>query len=158
MSGSEVPVECTAVGRVVGGRVPVDDDEWGSVTAVIRLDDRFGPEALAGLGDFSHIEVVYVFDRVPESKIETGARHPRNNPDWPLTGVFAQRGKNRPNRIGVSRCRVLGVDGRDIAVQGLDAVDGTPVLDIKPWMREFAPIGDVHQPQWATVLMANYYD
>jgi tRNA-Thr(GGU) m(6)t(6)A37 methyltransferase TsaA len=158
MSESAVLFECAAVGHVVGGRVPADDDAWGSVTAVIRLDGSFGPEALAGLGDFSHIEVVYVFDQVPESKIATGARHPRNNPEWPLTGVFAQRGKNRPNRIGVSRCRVLGVDGLDIAVQGLDAIDGTPVLDIKPWMREFAPIGDVHQPPWATELMAHYYD
>jgi tRNA-Thr(GGU) m(6)t(6)A37 methyltransferase TsaA len=151
-------IACVPVGRVIGGRVPAEDDEWGSVTAVIRLDARFGPEALAGLTDFSHIEVVYVFDQVPDSKVETGARRPRNNPDWPLTGVFAQRGKNRPNRIGVSRCQVLGVDGVDIEVRGLDAIDGTPVLDIKPWMKEFAPIGDVQQPQWATELMAHYYD
>jgi tRNA-Thr(GGU) m(6)t(6)A37 methyltransferase TsaA len=146
------------IGRVVGGRIPAEDDAWGSVTAVIRLDDRFGPEALIGLGDFSHIEVVYVFDQVSDSKIETGARRPRNNPDWPLTGVFAQRGKNRPNRIGVSRCRVLGVSGLDVEVEGLDAIDGTPVLDVKPWMDEFAPIGEVRQPQWSTELMAHYYD
>lgn len=158
MSDSLHPVSCLSVGRVVGGRVPAEDDAWGSVTAVIRLDERFGPEALAGLADFSHIEVVYVFDQVPESKIENGARRPRNNPDWPLTGVFAQRGKNRPNRIGVSRCRVLGVTGLDIEVQGLDAIDGTSVLDIKPWMREFAPIGDVRQPPWSTELMEHYYD
>jgi tRNA-Thr(GGU) m(6)t(6)A37 methyltransferase TsaA len=158
MSLPQDPVSCRPVGRVVGGRTPAEDDAWGSVTAVIRLDDGFGPEALIGLGDFSHIEVVYVFDQVPESKIETGARHPRNNQDWPLTGVFAQRGKNRPNRIGVSRCRVLGVAGLDIAVEGLDAIDGTPVLDIKPWMNEFAPIGEVRQPRWSTELMAHYYD
>jgi tRNA (Thr-GGU) A37 N-methylase len=72
--------------------------------------------------------------------------------------VFAQRGKNRPNRIGVSRCRVLGVSGLDVEVEGLDAIDGTPVLDVKPWMDEFAPIGQVRQPQWSTELMAHYYD
>jgi tRNA-Thr(GGU) m(6)t(6)A37 methyltransferase TsaA len=158
MSPSQEPISCVPVGRVVGGRIPAEDDAWGSVTAVIRLDDRFGPEALIGLGDFSHIEVVYVFDQVSESKVETGARRPRNNPDWPLTGVFAQRGKNRPNRIGVSRCRVLGVSGLDVEVEGLDAIDGTPVLDVKPWMDEFAPIGQVRQPQWSTELMAHYYD
>jgi tRNA-Thr(GGU) m(6)t(6)A37 methyltransferase TsaA len=158
MSSSQERISCMPIGRVVGGRIPAEDDAWGSVTAVIRLDDRFGPEALIGLGDFSHIEVVYVFDQVSDSKIETGARRPRNNPDWPLTGVFAQRGKNRPNRIGVSRCRVLGVSGLDVEVEGLDAIDGTPVLDVKPWMDEFAPIGEVRQPQWSTELMAHYYD
>jgi tRNA (Thr-GGU) A37 N-methylase len=158
MSLSPEPISCLPVGRVIGGRIPADDDAWGAVRAVIRLDGRFGPEALIGLHEFSHIEVVYVFDQVPESKVETGARHPRNNPDWPLTGVFAQRGKNRPNRIGVSRCRVVGVAGLDVAVEGLDAIDGTPVLDIKPWMAEFAPIGEVRQPPWSTELMIHYYD
>jgi tRNA-Thr(GGU) m(6)t(6)A37 methyltransferase TsaA len=147
------------VGRVIGGRAEVRDDEWGAVHAVIRVDgERFTADALAGLEDFSHLEVVYHFDRVPEEKIETGARHPRGNTDWPLVGIFAQRGKNRPNRLGVSRCRVLKVDGLDIHVAGLDAVDGTPVLDIKPYMAEFGPQGgEVRQPEWATELMRAYY-
>ncbi|MER6981398.1 SAM-dependent methyltransferase [Streptomyces carpinensis] len=147
------------LGRVVGGREEVRDDDWGGVEAVIRLDaDRFGPDALAGLDAFSHLEVVYHFDRVPVEKIETGARHPRGNTDWPLVGIFAQRGKNRPNRIGVSRCRLLKVDGLDVHVRGLDAVDGTPVLDIKPYMTEFGP-QDVPttQPAWATDIMRRYY-
>ncbi len=79
-------------------------------------------------------------------KIETGARHPRGNRDWPLVGIFAQRGKNRPNRLGVSRCRVVTVEGLDVHVEGLDAVDGTPVPDLKPYMEEFGPRGEVHQP------------
>ncbi|MFD7625989.1 SAM-dependent methyltransferase [Streptomyces sp. NPDC059851] len=146
------------VGVVVGGRVEVADDDWGRERAVIRLDSgRFDPEALYGLESFSHLEVVYHFDRVPEEKIETGARRPRGNPDWPLVGIFAQRGKNRPNRLGVSRCRVLRVDGLDVHVEGLDAVDGTPVLDLKPYMAEFGPRGDVSQPEWATQLMRDYY-
>ncbi|MFE5298514.1 SAM-dependent methyltransferase [Streptomyces sp. NPDC056632] len=152
------PVVALPVGRVVGGRGDVRDDAWGDVTAVVRLDAaRFGPEALAGLDAFSHLEVVYHFDRVPEEGIETGARHPRGNTDWPLVGIFAQRGKNRPNRLGVSRCRLLRVDGLDIHVQGLDAVDGTPVLDIKPYMTEFGPQGPVDQPEWSTEIMSRYY-
>ncbi|BDM74157.1 hypothetical protein HEK616_76440 (plasmid) [Streptomyces nigrescens] len=106
---------------------------------------------------FSHLEVVYHFDRVPVEKIETGARHPRGNTDWPQVGIFAQRGKNRPNRLGVSRCRLLSVDGLDLHVQGLDAVDGTPVLDIKPYMAEFGPQGTTSQPGWATDIMRRYY-
>lgn len=146
------------VGRVVGGREEVEDDDWGKVDAVIRLDaEQFGADALAGLDSFSHVEIVYHFDRVPVSKIETGARHPRGNTDWPLVGIFAQRGKNRPNRIGVSRCRLLRTDGLDLHVQGLDAVDGTPVLDIKPYMSEFGPQGATTQPDWATDIMRHYY-
>jgi len=147
------------VGRVVGGREEVRDDDWGKVEAVIRLDgDRFDADALAGLDAFSHLEIVYHFDRVPVAKIETGARHPRGNTDWPVVGIFAQRGKNRPNRLGVSRCRVLAVEGLDVRVAGLDAVDGTPVLDLKPHMAEFGPRGETTQPQWSVELMREYYE
>jgi tRNA (adenine37-N6)-methyltransferase len=152
---TEVP--CRPVAVVVGGRGEIRDDDWGEVTAVIRLDDAFAPDALAGLEDFSHVEVVFSFDRVPEDEIETGARHPRGRDDWPLVGIFAQRGKNRPNRLGVSRAEILRVEGRDLHVRGLDAIAGTPVLDIKPVMREFEPRGPVRQPDWATELMRDYY-
>ncbi|MFJ7246852.1 SAM-dependent methyltransferase [Kitasatospora sp. NPDC098652] len=147
------------VAQVVGGREDVRDDGWGGVAAVIRLDaGQFTEEALYGLADFSHLEVVYRFDRVPEEKVETGARHPRGNTDWPLVGIFAQRGKNRPNRLGVSRCELVRVDGLDLHVTGLDAVDGTPVLDIKPYLAEFGPRGGLRQPAWSTELMRAYYD
>ncbi|MFG3280692.1 SAM-dependent methyltransferase [Streptomyces sp. NPDC048111] len=152
-------VVCRPVGRVVGGRAEVADDHWDRETAVIRVDaEQFGPEALYGLADFTHLEVVFHFDRVAPEKIESGARRPRGNPDWPLVGIFAQRGKNRPNRLGVSRCRVLSVEGLDVRVAGLDAVDGTPVLDIKPYMAEFGPRGDIEQPQWSAELMRDYYE
>lgn len=155
---TNAPLALTPIGHVVGGRTAVEDDNWGPETCVIRLDgDRFGPEALAGLDGFTHAEVVFFFDRVPESKIETGARHPRGRADWPLVGIFAQRGKNRPNRLGVSRCGIVKVDGLDLHVTGLDAVDGTPVLDLKPWMAEFGPRGETAQPEWATDLMRGYY-
>jgi tRNA (Thr-GGU) A37 N-methylase len=71
--------------------------------------------------------------------------------------VFAQRGKNRPNRLGVSRCSLLSVAGLDLHVAGLDAIAGTPVLDIKPYMVQFGPRGKVRQPGWATELMERYY-
>ncbi|WP_042457950.1 SAM-dependent methyltransferase [Streptacidiphilus jiangxiensis] len=146
------------VAHVVGGRGEVFDDAWDGVEAVIRLDSaQFTEEALYGLETFSHLEVIFHFDRVPVEKIETGARHPRGNKDWPLIGIFAQRGKNRPNRLGVSRCRLHRVDGLDLYISGLDAVDGTPVLDIKPYMAEFGPRGEVGQPEWATEIMREYY-
>ncbi|MBZ5609386.1 MAG: SAM-dependent methyltransferase [Acidobacteriia bacterium] len=138
-------------------REPVDD-VWGGVNSRIELDaSRFSPESLAGLDEFSHVEVVFVFDRVEESEIHFGARHPRGRTDWPKAGIFAQRGKNRPNRIGVTVCRLVSVEGLAITVEGLDAIDGTPVLDIKPYLREFAPRGMVRQPEWATELMSDYW-
>jgi tRNA-Thr(GGU) m(6)t(6)A37 methyltransferase TsaA len=152
------PVISRPVAHVVGGRGEVFDDAWDGVESVIRLDSsQFTEEALYGLETFSHLEVVFHFDRVPVEKIETGARHPRGNKDWPLIGIFAQRGKNRPNRLGVSRCRLHRVDGLDLHVSGLDAVDGSPVLDIKPYMAEFGPRGETSQPVWATEIMRDYY-
>jgi len=146
------------IGIVRSPRRDVEDDDWGAVVSTIELDAaQFGAEVVAGLADFSHVEVVYHFHRVPPEKIETAARHPRNRTDWPKVGIFAQRGKGRPNRLGVSRCRLLSVAGLTLTVQALDAVDGTPVLDVKPWMAEFGPLGDVRQPVWATELMARYY-
>ncbi|MEV4430603.1 SAM-dependent methyltransferase [Streptomyces sp. NPDC049602] len=146
------------VGHVVGGRGEVRDDDWGDVESIVRIDaEAFGPEALAGLDAFSHLEVVYHFDRVRPDAVETGARHPRGNEEWPLVGIFAQRGKNRPNRLGVSRCRLVRTDGLDLHVRGLDAVDGTPVLDIKPYMTEFGPQGPTTQPAWADEIMRRYY-
>lgn len=146
------------IGHVRGGRAEVIDDNWGGVEAVIELDsDRFGPEALAGLDAFSHAEVIFLFDRVPDAKIETGARHPRGRKDWPLVGIFAQRGKNRPNRLGLTTCEIVAVEGTRLRLRGLDAVDGTPVLDIKPVMQGFAPRGDVREPDWAGAIMQDYW-
>ena len=146
------------IGRVRGGRDQAVDDDWGRSRARIELDpSRFGPEALAGLADFSHLEVIFVFDRVGEAEIEYGARHPRGRADWPLVGIFAQRGKNRPNRLGLCTCRIVGVDGRAVEVEGLDAIDGTPVVDLKPAMAEFLPRGALREPAWAAELMKDYW-
>ena len=72
--------------------------------------------------------------------------------------MFAQRAKMRPNRLGVSTCRLIAVEGLDLHVRGLDAIDGSPVLDVKPFMREFEPAAaDVRQPAWSTELMRGYY-
>jgi len=147
-----------AVGKVVGGRERPIDDDWGASRAAIRLDEtRFTADALAGLDAFSHAEIVFLFDRVGEAEVETKARHPRGRADWPRVGIFAQRGKNRPNRIGVSVCRIVEVSGFEVKVEGLDAIDGTPVLDIKPVLRGFLPRGEVREPDWAQEIMRGYW-
>jgi tRNA-Thr(GGU) m(6)t(6)A37 methyltransferase TsaA len=149
--------EIEAVGTVIAKRDVVEDDYWGDEHSSIELSDEFNTDALAGLEAFSHIEVLFLFDRVSKDKIVTGARHPRNNQDWPAVGIFAQRGKNRPNRIGSTICRLLGVQGTRLLVTELDAINGTPVIDIKPVMVEFLPRGEVKQPDWSRQLMQDYW-
>jgi tRNA-Thr(GGU) m(6)t(6)A37 methyltransferase TsaA len=139
-------------------RTEAIDDDWGDLLSRVELDeDQFAASAVQGIDEFSHLEVVYVFDRVEEGSFERHARRPRNNPDWPEVGVFAQRNKRRPNRIGVSCCELVSVSGTVLTVRALDAIDGTPVLDIKPYMTEFGPRGPVRQPRWSRELMSGYW-
>ena len=123
--------------------------------ALILMVRDLPPDCLLGLADFSHVEVVFLFHLVHESEIAIGSRHPRGRLDWPKVGIFAQRGKDRPNRIGVTVCQLLSVEHLSLNVAGLDAIDCTPVLDIKPYMREFAARGEIHQPEWVNQLMAD---
>lgn len=147
------------IGIVRSTRTEATDDYWGLVQSVIELDStQFDEQVLYGLTDFSHCEIVFYMDKVNPERIELSARHPRNNPDYPKVGIFAQRAKGRPNCLGVSRAKIIGVQGLKLTVQALDAIDGTPIIDIKPYMAEFGPQGETHQPVWATELMAHYYD
>jgi tRNA (adenine37-N6)-methyltransferase len=139
-------------------RARPEDDGWADITATITLDrSSYGPETLAGLAGFSHIEIVYLFDQVDPNAITLQVRHARDNPIWPVSGVFAQRGTVRPNRLGVSICRLEGVDGAALTVTGLDALDGTPVLNIKPVVVELGPRGPVRQPTWTHDFLAQYW-
>src|ERR1700743_2271859 len=111
------------IGIVHGPVNEVVDDVFGGVVSRIALDSsRFTAESLAGLSAFSHLEIVFLFDRVGESEIHSGARRPRGRDDWPLVGIFAQRGKNRPNRISVTICRIVGVEGLAVEVEGPGAI------------------------------------
>lgn len=146
------------VGTVRSTRKKVTDDDWLRESVHIELNPGFQADALAGLTEFSHVEVLFFMDQVEPQKIEVSARHPRNNPEWPKIGIFAQRGKNRPNQIGLTVCEILKVEGSKLHLKGLDAVEGTPVLDIKPWMSEFGPRGPVRQPEWSRELMSDYWE
>jgi tRNA (adenine37-N6)-methyltransferase len=155
---SHTAMTVEALGWVRSSRTAPIDDAWDSETCQIELNlDLVREDATAGLDAFSHLEVIYRFHATPESAAERGARHPRGNADWPLVGILAQRAKNRPNRLGVTCCRLIAVRGATLEVSGLDAMDGTPVLDIKPYMKEFGPRGAVTQPDWSHELMKDYW-
>ncbi|HEU5451559.1 MAG TPA: TrmO family methyltransferase [Terriglobales bacterium] len=152
-------IELAAIGRVVSPIASSRDDRWGEVESEIHLDPaQFDASSLAGLEEFSHVEVLFYFDKLKDDEIVTTQRHPRNNPRWPKVGIFAQRGRVRPNRIGATICELLGVNGPTLRVRGLDAFDGSPVLDLKPVMAEFLPArSTVREPGWARELMTTYF-
>ena len=150
-------ITLSPIATVKNSRAKIEDDHWGDIDSVIELDTAFSEEALFQIECFSHVEIIFYFHLVGDDKIETGARHPRNNRERPKVGIFAQRGKNRPNRLGATIVKVIKREGNQLFVQGLDAIDGTPVLDIKPVMKEFLPREEVSQPAWSTELMKNYW-
>jgi tRNA (adenine37-N6)-methyltransferase len=153
------PITITPIGVVHNSINEVQDDIFGGVISRIELDpERFTSDSLLGLDSFSHVEIIFVLHQVADSAIHTGARHPRGNPAWPKAGIFAQRAKYRPNRIAVTVCRLLKVHSLTVEVESLDAINGTPILDIKPYMSEFGPRGPVYQPDWATQLMSRYWN
>ena len=145
------------IGFVHSSRKQAIDDNWGKETSEIELSKYFTAEALEGLSTFSHLEVIFYFHLVEDDKIEAKARHPRNNMSWPKVGIFAQRAKDRPNKIGATICNLVSVNGKSIKVSGLDAIDGTPVLDIKPVFSELLPRGTVKQPDWSKEIMRDYW-
>lgn len=145
------------VATVRNSRSEVGDDDWGGSLSLIELLPPFDSECLLGIDAFSHLEIIFHFHAVDAAKIVAGARHPRNNVQWPRVGIFAQRAKHRPNQLGSTIVRLLAVRGASIEVAELDAIDGTPVLDIKPVMREFLPREEVRQPAWSHELMTRYW-
>jgi tRNA (Thr-GGU) A37 N-methylase len=150
--------DVTPIGWVHSSRSQPIDDDWESVSASVTLDSaRFSDDSVAGLSEFSHVEVVFLLDQVDDADIQPGARHPRGNSAWPRVGIFAQRAKMRPNRLAVSVCRLRSIDGLTLDLEALDAIDGTPVLDVKPVMTEFLPRGEIRQPDWSRELMATYW-
>jgi tRNA (Thr-GGU) A37 N-methylase len=155
---SDEPFSVVPIATVIGGRVEPTDDYWGGTSAIIRIDGaRFTTDATIGLDAFSHLEIVFRFHLTDQTDLNLGARSPRDNPDWPKVGIFGHRHMRRINWLGVSRCRLVRVDGLDLHVEELDAVDGTPVLDIKPWFAEFGPRGEITQASWSTEMLGNYF-
>ncbi|VEF47626.1 transcriptional regulator [Bacillus freudenreichii] len=145
------------VAYVRNSRKNIEDDNWGSIISEIELIDELDESSFQGVGDFSHLEIIFYFDHVTDDKIQYGARHPRNNKKLPKIGIFAQRGKNRPNKLGLTTAELIQHDGRKIIVKGLDAIDGTPIVDIKPVMKEFLPRKEIKQAKWSSELMKDYW-
>lgn len=150
-------IQIEPVGYVITERRDRDEDGWGQSEACIALTEAFQADALDGIDCFSHVEVLFVFHEITPDEVVVGMRRPRDNPDWPAVGIFAQRARMRPNRLGSTICRVVRREGTRLFVAELDAIDGTPVVDIKPVLAEFLPRGELVQPKWTHELMREYW-
>ncbi|MGZ5225910.1 MAG: tRNA (N6-threonylcarbamoyladenosine(37)-N6)-methyltransferase TrmO [Burkholderiales bacterium] len=130
---------------------------WATVDSEIHLDPEYAA-GLQGLEGFSHVLVIFFLDRAQGFDRKTQLlRRPRGMEDMHEVGVFAQRTKYRPNPIAVTAVKLLGIDGNVVKVRGLDALDGTPVLDIKPYMPPFDRVDDVRMPPWVGHVMEGYF-
>ena len=131
------------------------DTSWGEDLSTIMLDESYSG-GLKGLEDFSHVIVLYYLDKASFDKEKHLQRHPQNRDDMPLVGIFSQRGKDRPNTIGMTSVKVVSVGENTLTVKGLDAIDGTPVLDIKPYYPVYDK-KDAVVPEWVNRLMEHYF-
>ena len=144
------------IAKIKNTRKEVTDDYWGTIIADIELENNIPTEAFQHISDFSHLEIIYYFNQVNDEDVVFSGR-PRGNPNYPLVGIFGQRKKDRPNKIGLATVELLEQNGRTIKVKFLDAIDGTPVLYIKPVFKEFQPKKEIKQPVWVEDLMKNYW-
>jgi tRNA-Thr(GGU) m(6)t(6)A37 methyltransferase TsaA len=122
-----------------------------TIVSEILIKKKYQP-ALDQIEGFSHIIVLYWMDRLSPSKRSILKVHPRGRQDLPLVGVFASRSQARPNPIGLTTVKVLEHHDNIIKVMGLDAIDGTPVLDIKPHIPGHDSPAKAKTPDWMKKL------
>jgi len=155
-SDAMAPIELRPIGIVRSTVTEQRDIDWGLVESTIELVPGLDG-ALAGIETFSHALVVTYLHQASFDAAVHLRRRPRGLAEMPLVGIFAQRAKDRPNPIGITAVRVLAVVDGALRVQGLDAIDGTPVLDVKPYVPEFDARDQARVPAWMRELMKGYF-
>ena len=131
------------------------DASWGDDITVIALCDEY-VGGVRGLEDFSHAIIVYYLDKAAYDRDRHLVRRPQNRDDMPSVGIFSQRAKDRPNAIGMTSVEIIAVDKASLTVKGLDTIDGTPILDIKPYYPAYDR-RDARVPEWVDRLMEHYF-
>ena len=147
MTGDPEPIEITPIGVVRGRERDVRRQDWSRVRSEIELRPELA-DALVGLDGFSHVIVVGWLDQIPAELRERRQAYPGGDERLPLLGSFALRGA-RSNPVAVTVCRLRGIKGATLRVEGLDLVDGTPVLDVKPYIAVYDAVPEAKLPRWA---------
>ena len=132
------------------------DENWGDIISRIILNYEY-IGGLKGLEDFSHAIIVTYLHQAQFIKEKHLCRKPRGLEELPEVGIFAQRAKDRPNPLGITSVEILDVGKDYLEVKGLDAVNGTPVLDIKPYYPHYDRIDNPKIPGWVDIIMNNYF-
>jgi tRNA-Thr(GGU) m(6)t(6)A37 methyltransferase TsaA len=132
------------------------DEGWGKVVSEVVLDDGLA-DGLEGIEEFSHVLVLFWMHRAAEAEPVRMRRRPQGRQDMPEVGIFAQRARHRPNPIGVTAVTLLRRDENRLVVQGLDAIDGTPVIDVKPYVPAFDAVQLARVPEWIPRLLERYF-
>ncbi len=149
-------VSLEVIGTVRNNRSSAADRDWGAVVSTIEMAPRFAA-GLEGLDAFSHVLVLFHMHLDPDREPPALVRRPRGRADMPALGVFAQRGRMRPNPVGITACEIVRVEAGRLVVRGLDAVEGTPVLDLKPYFPVLDRRDDARVPEWVNRLMEGYF-
>jgi tRNA-Thr(GGU) m(6)t(6)A37 methyltransferase TsaA len=159
-AGAEAALPSGALLRPIGTvRSPVTepvDEGWGDVESKVVVEPAYRA-GLRGLADFSHLLVVAYLHGAAFDPARHLVRRPRGLAELPELGIFAQRAKDRPNPLGVTAVRLVRVDDDGVVVHGLDAIDGTPVLDLKPYFPQFDAVACARVPAWVETLMRGYF-
>lgn len=145
----------TPIGYVENNVQAKKDVSWGGDISRIVLEKEYYM-GLSGLEDFSHAVIIYYLDKAEYKREKHLRRRPQNRDDMPLVGIFSQRGKDRPNKIGMTAVQIVEVCEKTLVVKGLDAINGTTVLDIKPYYPVYDK-KDVDVPDWVNRLMEHYF-
>ncbi len=143
------PITLTPIGHVVSDERDPARGDWSRVRSEVVLDGAPDLDAaLLGLADYSHVIVVGWLDQLPEELRQRRQAYPSGDERYPLQGALALRGA-RPNPISVTVCRLRGIEGATLRLEGLDLVDGTPVLDVKPYIAHYDAEPKASLPRWA---------
>ena len=148
-------MEFVIIGEVKSPVTEAVDMNWGEVISEIVLKPEYAP-GLLGLGDFSHAMILTFLHEAKYDPDVHLRRHPQERQDMPLRGIFAQRARHRPNRIGVTVCEIVEVTETSVKVRALDAIDGTPVIDVKPYVPVYDK-KDATIPEWMEKMMKDYF-
>lgn len=144
------------IGIVINEINHTKDTHWGGYQSTIKIHAEYR-EGLKGLDEFSHINVIYYLDKASFHSERDLIRRPKGREDMPKVGIFSQRAKNRPNTLGITSVKLLKVQHDTIYVDGLDAINGTPVLDIKPYYPQYDCKLDAKVPEWVQRMMEDYF-
>ncbi len=147
MPSDSASITLQPIGVVRNGETDAARLDWSRVRSRIVLDEGLA-DALLGLADYSHVIVVGWLHELPEALRERRQAYPSGDSRYPLQGALALRGA-RPNPLSVTVCRLLKVEGTSIEVEGLDLIDGTPVLDVKPYIAAYDAAPKASIPKWA---------